>query len=405
MKSKMILFVALILSQVLWAQTKNTFTKTPQSDCNAAVRLPIYKSFRYGMVAAPKGFGNAQEITSIQSDLTFAQEHHTAWYVLSFSKGGDFTFKINPMDSTNDYDFLLYKVADSLYCNQIKIQKIKPIRNNLSRNNLKTKGVTGLSIDATNVYSKPGPGAQFSKNINVQKGEQYVLLIDNVYKNGNGFSIDFELNNTIEIRGEVRDENGKPIIASVVLTDSLGNTITETQTNNKGTYVINTVAQENKSYQLNISGKNTFFETYTIKGNQKITESKTVLPTLKKGETYKLDNINFVPNSDEPLQEAFPAIRNLVKLMQTNPDLQIVIEGHVNGTTADGYVLSSEADMSRHESIAIARAQKVASFLKTAGINQNRYEIKGFGSRQMLFPNARTLAEQKANRRVEIRIK
>ncbi|MFN3446753.1 MAG: hypothetical protein ACK44D_13530, partial [Bacteroidia bacterium] len=101
MKSKTILFVALILSQVLWAQTKNTFTKTPQSDCNAAVRLPIYKSFRYGMVAAPKGFGNAQEITSIQSDLTFAQEHHTAWYVLSFSNGGDFTFKINPIDSTN----------------------------------------------------------------------------------------------------------------------------------------------------------------------------------------------------------------------------------------------------------------------------------------------------------------
>ncbi len=144
MKSKIILFAALILSQVLWAQTKNTFTKTPQSDCNTAVRLPIYKNFRYGMVAAPKGF----EITSTQSGLTFAQEHHTAWYVLS-----------------------------------------------------------------------------------------------------------------------------------------------------------------------------------------------------------------------------------------------------------------SEADVGKHESIAIARAQKVGSFLKTARIDHNRYEIKGFGSRHMLFPNARTLAEQKANRRVEIRIK
>jgi outer membrane protein OmpA-like peptidoglycan-associated protein len=405
MKSKIILFAALILSQVLWAQTKNTFTKTPQSDCNTAVRLPIYKNFRYGMVAAPKGFGNLQEITSTQSGLTFVQEHHTAWYILSFSKGGEFTFKINPIDSTNDYDFLLYKVADSLYCNQIKNKKIKPIRNNLSRNSLKTKGVTGLSVDATNLYSMPGPSVQFSKNINAQKGEQYVLLIDNVYKNGNGFSIDFELNNTIEIRGEVKDENGKPIIASVILTDSLGNTITETQTNHKGTYVINTAAQGNKSYQLNISGKNTFFETYTIKGNSNTTELKTVLPILKKGETYQLNNINFIPNSDEPLEEAFPAIRNLVKLMQANPDLKIVIEGHVNGTTADGYVLSSEADVSKHESIAIARAQKVASFLKTAGINNNRYEIKGFGSRQMLFPNASTLAEQKANRRVEIRIK
>ncbi len=405
MKSKTILFVALILSQVLWAQTRNTFTKTPQSDCNAAVRLPIYKSFRYGAVAAPNSFGNVQEITSTQSGLTFAKEHHTAWYVLNFSKGGDFTFKINPIDSTNDYDFLLYKVSDSLYCNQIKNQKTNPVRNNLSRNNLKTKGVTGLRIDATNAYSKPGPGAQFSKNINVQKGEQYVLLIDNVYKNGNGFSIDFELNNAISIKGEVKDDNGKPLVAKVILTDSLGNIITETQSSTNGNYEMTAMVQENKNYQLFISGKNTFFETVPIKGNQPNRELKTTLPVLKKDKTYKLEQINFEPNSAEPLQEAYPAIQNLVRLMTLNPELEITIEGHVNGTTNTGVLLTSEADVKRHEEIALARAHKVASFLKAANVDDSRYEVKGFGSRQMLFPNARTLAEQKANRRVEIRIK
>jgi flagellar motor protein MotB len=91
--------------------------------------------------------------------------------------------------------------------------------------------------------------------------------------------------------------------------------------------------------------------------------------------------------------------------MTLNPELEIVIEGHVNGTTSTGVLLTSEYDVKRHEEIAMARANKVASFLKAAKVDDSRYEVKGFGSRKMLFPNAKTLEEQKANRRVEIRIK
>ncbi len=405
MKANVYLMLSLLLSQVIGAQTTNRLSKTPQSDCTAAIKLPIYKGFKYANVAAPQGIGETQEINAKGNSLVFAQEHHSAWYVLNFSKGGDFTFKINPIDSNNDYDFLVYKITDSLYCDQIKTNQIKPIRNNLSRNNPKNKGITGLSIDAQNAFSKPGPGNQFSQYLTVNKGDKYVLVIDNVYKNGNGFSIDFELSNSINIKGEVKDDSGKPIVAKVILTDSLGNTINETQSTANGIYEMKATVQENKNYLLFISGKNTFFETIPIKGNQPNRELKTTLPILKKDKTYKLEQINFEPNSAEPLQEALPAIQNLVRLMLLNPELKIVIEGHVNGTSIAGLLLTSEADVKRHEEIALARAQKVASFLTVAGVNQSRFEVKGYGSRQMLYPTAKTLEEQKANRRVEIRIK
>lgn len=405
MKANVYLIVCLLFYQFIGAQTPTKFNKTPQSDCTAAIKLPIYKSFRYATVASPQGFGQVQEINAKGNNLVFAQEHHSAWYLLNFSKGGDFTFRINPIDSTNDYDFLVYKITDSLYCTQIKSNQIKPIRNNLSRNNTKNKSITGLSIDAQNAFSKPGPGNQFSQYLTVNKGDKYILVIDNVYKNGNGFSIDFELSSSINIKGEVKDDNGKPLVAKVILIDSLGNTINETQSSANGIYEMKATVQENKNYQLFISGKNTFFETIPIKGNQPNRELKTTLPVLQKDKTYKLEQINFEPNSAEPLQEAYPAIQNLVRLMTLNPELEIVIEGHVNGTTNTGILLTSEADIKRHEEIALARAHKVASFLKAAKVRESRYEVKGFGARQMLFPKARTLEEQKANRRVEIRIK
>lgn len=405
MKETVYLLVSILLCQLVWSQTPTKHNKIPQSDCATAIKLPIYKSFNYANVAAPQGFGETQEINVKGNSLVFTQEHHSAWYVLNFSKGGDFTFKINPIDSSNDYDFLVYKITDSLFCNQIKSNQIKPIRNNLSRNNTKNKGITGLSIDAQNAFSKPGPGNQFSQYLTVNKGDKYVLVIDNVYKNGNGLSIDFELSSAINIKGEVKDDNGKPIVAKVILTDSLGNVISETQSTTNGVYEMKALVQQDKNYQLFISGKNTFFETIPIKGNQPNRELKTTLPVLKKDKTYKLEQINFEPNSAEPLHEAYPAIQNLVRLMTLNPELEIVIEGHVNGTTSTGVLLTSEYDVKRHEEIAMARANKVASFLKAAKVDSSRYEVKGFGSRQMLFPKAKTLEEQKANRRVEIRIK
>jgi outer membrane protein OmpA-like peptidoglycan-associated protein len=54
------------------------------------------------------------------------------------------------------------------------------------------KGRTGLFLDESlPPYVHSGVGASYVKYFNVQKGETYYLLVDNVYNNGNGHTIHF----------------------------------------------------------------------------------------------------------------------------------------------------------------------------------------------------------------------
>jgi outer membrane protein OmpA-like peptidoglycan-associated protein len=54
------------------------------------------------------------------------------------------------------------------------------------------KGRTGLLLDESlPPYVHSGVGTSYVKYFNVQKGETYYLLVDNVYNNGNGHTIRF----------------------------------------------------------------------------------------------------------------------------------------------------------------------------------------------------------------------
>lgn len=404
MKYCITIILNIVLPVFLVAQTTNTKQLATQADCKLATTISVYKSFKYGPVMAPDGFGQVQEITSNnnQSTSAFAKEHNSAWYILKCAKDADLNFKIIPIDASNDYDFLLYKITDSLYCNNIKSKKLLPVRGNLSRVNLSNKGITGLDVSAKNEFSKAGPGIQFSKQITIKKGEQYLLVIDNVYDNGKGFFIDFELTTIKEIKGEVINENNEPIVAEVSLSDNTGNIIASTKSDKQGHYVIKTVLDESKTYQLTIVNDKSFFETLPIYPKVKPVLLKTQLQTLKIGNKYKVGQINFLPNSDVPLTNAQVSINNLVELMKRNPKLEIIIEGHVNGVDARGLLEVEETE--RHNKLSVARAEKIAGYLTEAGIHSTRFSTIGYGSNQMLFPKAVTDKEQSANRRVEVKI-
>ncbi len=404
MKFCITLLLNIVLPSFLFAQTTNTKQLPAKADCKLATTISVYKSHRYGPVIAPKGFGEVQEITTNNklSTSAFAKEHNSAWYMLKCGKDGDLNFKIIPIDASNDYDFLLYKITDSFYCNNIKSKKLLPIRSNLSRVNLSNKGITGLDASAKNEFSKAGPGAQFSKQIKIKKGEQYLLVVDNVYDIGKGFFIDFELATIKVIKGEVTNENAEPVVADVSLSDKAGNIIATTKSDKLGQYILKHAIDENQTYQLTIVNEKSFFETITINPKAKPVLLKTQLQTLKKGNKYKVGQINFLPNSDVPLTEAQTSINNLVELMKRNPKLEIIIEGHVNGVDASGNLEVDETEM--HIKLSIERAEKIASYLTEAGIQSSRFSTVGYGSKQMLFPKAITEKEQSANRRVEIKI-
>lgn len=373
-------------------------------DCEDAVPLTIAKASHYGPTQPPHGFGALQEISTPdkKSEISFAEEHNSAWYLLNIKIDGELEFEIIPVDTTDDYDFLLYEYKDSSFCDKLLKKMIIPTRSNIS-NNSHRNGVTGLSVSATQEYHGQGPGDPFSKMITVHKGEKYMLVLDNVTPSGKGHTINFYNIKRVVLKGTVLDEENKPVIANVKLTDIKGATVAQTSSDATGNYAMQTELQEHIDYNLTISNDSMFIGTRVINTNQlgtekTFTEIKTVLPKLKKGAKYPLGNINFYPGAATLLPQSMPAVEALLHLMLANKHMTILIEGHVNAVGVGDVTGPMLQDLSEE------RAATVKNYLSTKGIDARRMQTVGMAGRHMLYPNAETEEQMSANRRVEIKV-
>jgi len=375
------------------------------SDCINANNIIIRNGAFYKSTNPPKGSGKIQEQLK-QNNNDFAEEHNSAWHVLSIENEGELEFKISPIDSTNDYDFILYPYTDSTICKKLVEEKIKPLRSNLSNIKKSNKGITGIEKTKRNNDIKKGIGDPFSKSVPVKKGEKYILYIDNVTPNGKGYTIQFDISRKIKIKGQVSDSDNKSVVADIELYDEKGTQLEKTQSQKNGTYEMDAYIKEGKNYYLTISSDSTFIETKTINSknvsaNGEYPNIKTVLPKLKKGEKYKLGNIVFYGDMAELLPSSIPSVDALANLMKKNKKMSIQIEGHTNG---EDWHLSPEYQNKKEKELSTQRAQKIYDILVSKGIEKSRLSIVGLGSTMPLFPQPKDETESSANRRVEIRI-
>ena len=84
---------------------------------------------------------------------------------------------------------MLFKFTDANFCDGIAARKIKPVRACISRNDKSIKSKTGLNKNSESEYAKIGPGLSYGSELMVHKGEMYFLVLDNVYQNGQGFTL------------------------------------------------------------------------------------------------------------------------------------------------------------------------------------------------------------------------
>jgi outer membrane protein OmpA-like peptidoglycan-associated protein len=387
------------------APTNSAKPAVTSCDCKDAVKININKSTKYGETQAPNGFGAVQEITAAnKSDkLNFEKEHNTAWYLLTLSLDGEFVFEITPKDSSNDYDFIVYKYTDSNFCTSLLKKQVKPLRSNLSRDDERLKGFTGLTSDAKNEFVGAGIGQAWSKSLQGKKGDKFMLVLDNVYPDGKGHTIKFNYVKQATITGIVIGPDSLPIKAEVLLSDNNGTTVKQIETGKDGKYSFTAGLKEGLEYTLVFSGDKSFIETKTIntaelqKRPEAFTDIRTILPKLKKGEKYKLKSINFVGGTDILLYASHASVEALYHLMKKNKNMVIRIEGHVNGsgTTTDGLSAQELSEL---------RSLRVYDYLVQKGIEKERMEIIGFGDTKMLFPKAKNETEAAVNRRVEINV-
>ena len=371
-------------------------------DCYSAIEInPINKLL---FNCSPKGFGNQLEIknNSSKSMFFFEKEHNTIWLKFNCPYDALMCFDIIPNDTTYDFDFLLFKNEGNNFCKNLNYKHSKPIRTNISRNNLKNKSITGLNINAKKEYIPSGIQPMYSKALKVNKSENYFLVIDNVYGGESGFSIQFNYYEEKNIKGRIIDKNtNNPIYSNIKIENANnGKQIAESQSDSiTGEFNLDYKAKINEDYYLITESKNYFFsETLisSISKNDTVSSDLDIkVSKLKKNENLKLHNLNFYGDSYEYLPTAIPSLNRLLSLMQNNSTLKILIEGHTNG--CPGGIEYSQM-------LSENRAKTIKDFLIKNGINKQRLVSKGFNCSKMLYPNMETNSdwEKMMNRRVEI---
>ena len=120
------------------------------------------------------------------------------------------------------------------------------------------------------------------------------------------------------------------------------------------------------------------------------------LRPLVRGAVAKVDEIYFAAGLASILEESAPKLNRLRDFLLVNPNVNIEIQGHVNG---DGSQLASSRRLSKK------RAKEIVKHLVSAGISPKRLSAKGFGFTKPVYEFPETEMEKEANRRVEILIK
>jgi outer membrane protein OmpA-like peptidoglycan-associated protein len=197
------------------------------------------------------------------------------------------------------------------------------------------------------------------------------------------------------VSGKVEDEEtGNPVEADIEVVDNAdGNLVTETKSNSEtGKYLV--ALPSGKNYGVTVESDDHLFhsENYDIPDSSAYTvvENNISVKKVAEGSNVALRNIFFDYFSAKLKQNSYRELGKVVKVMNDYPTMKVEIAGHTDNIGPDaGNVRLSNL-----------RAQAVANYLISQGIDKNRLLVKGYGSSKPIESNY-TLEGQQKNRRVE----
>lgn len=132
----------------------------------------------------------------------------------------------------------------------------------------------------------------------------------------------------------------------------------------------------------------------TKKGKYYPTQEIMLLMTpIQENMEIKIDPIYFKQSEPSILTNSYPALDNLLKILQENEGIHIQIDGHTEKKGEPQFLL----DLSE------ARAFAIKRYLMDKGIDSERLATKGYGGTRPVRISKQETLRQK-NRRVEIRI-
>lgn len=139
------------------------------------------------------------------------------------------------------------------------------------------------------------------------------------------------------------------------------------------------------------------------------------LDRVKRGDYIEMEGVKFYNNAALFTPGSERELNELVAMMEENPDYNVRLHGHANGTQSRDIVslgsstdffsphISNEKKHASDKELSLLRAELVKSYLVSKGINADRISTKGEGGKQMIFDPRGTLAGM--NDRVEVEIR
>ena len=114
---------------------------------------------------------------------------------------------------------------------------------------------------------------------------------------------------------------------------------------------------------------------------------------IRKGQVIQIEKLFF--NADESTIKisSHDVLDEVYDFLTQNPEVTVEIGGHTNGKPAHAYC----------DSLSTLRAESVANYLSTKGVDSDRIVAKGYGKRRPIASN-RTPEGRRKNQRVEIKI-
>lgn len=112
----------------------------------------------------------------------------------------------------------------------------------------------------------------------------------------------------------------------------------------------------------------------------------------------RMENLLFYPNSAELLPESKRALDQYLSELDTDSELCFEIHGHVNAP----YQMPVQKTPAQLHKLSKDRAFTVFNQMLKSGFRKDKMKFAGYSNTRMIHPYARTEAEMRLNRRVEI---
>lgn len=118
------------------------------------------------------------------------------------------------------------------------------------------------------------------------------------------------------------------------------------------------------------------------------------LDRIKKGQTFKVDNIYYAFNSADINDTAATELDKVVTFLSDNPAITIELSSHTDSRGKAVY----------NQKLSQRRAESAVAYIVGKGVDAKRITAKGYGATKNIVPNAATEEEHALNRRTEIKI-